>query len=112
MSVLQSLGFGFQLHSAVPDVANPITAASANAPTGNPFTVPTGAKGILVRPSVAMVAADIGEISQEATPTKGDGLHIHGDDGLQYYAIRESDNLHLHWVAGVVTFSVNIWYVF
>lgn len=112
MSVLNDSRSSIQLSGAIEDTGSPLTAASANAPASNPFTVPEGAVGMIVRPAVAMVAADACEISQEGTPAKGAGVQIHGNDGLQYFTIRDVDNLHLHWIAGTATFSLLVHYVF
>lgn len=112
MSVLNTSGSSIQISGAIEDTGSPLTAADANAPTGNPFTIPAGAIGMIVRPSLAMIESDACEISQERVPAKGAGLQIFGDDGLQYFTIRDNDNLHLHWVAGVTTFSLLVHYIF
>lgn len=103
---------GIQLHGAVEDTNSPLTAADANPADGNPFTIPAGAIGMIVRPTRAMVSADVMEIHQQSTPVKGEGVQIFGDDGVQFFHIRDSDNLHLSRVAGVVTVSLLVSYVF
>ena len=111
MGFTDSIG-GIRLTGAVQDTNSPLSAATGNPPTGNPFTIPSGAIGMIVSPGHAMVAGDAGEISQEITEVKGTGVVIRGTDPLQYFSISGDENFHLNWVAGTATFLLNVAYVF